>query len=90
MVYAPGARYILVGTKEGYLKIIDTVSSKAVWSELAHEDATIWSIAVRPDGQVYCVALYTLYVPIHLYTYTPMHLYTYAPMHLCTYAPKHL
>ena len=44
-------RYIIVGTKEGYLKILDTVSSKVIWNELAHEGGVVWSLAVRPDGQ---------------------------------------
>eukprot|EP01038_Epipyxis_sp_PR26KG_P009374 gene9374-12630_t len=51
MEFAPGSRYVIVGTKEGVVQIIDTSSGEIVFSNEAHEGCAVWSIAVRPDGK---------------------------------------
>jgi U3 small nucleolar RNA-associated protein 12 len=51
VAFAPGSRYVINGTKDGHVKIIDTTSGNLVVDENAHPDSAVWAIAVRPDGK---------------------------------------
>lgn len=50
VAFAPGERFVLVGTKEGRLQGVDTSTGEMTLDVEAHEGA-VWSIAVRPDGR---------------------------------------
>ncbi|CAM9544508.1 unnamed protein product, partial [Laminaria digitata] len=50
VVFAPGDRHLLVGTKEGNLQLIDLGSGDIVQDYAAHDKA-IWSLDLRPDGK---------------------------------------
>jgi len=50
VAFAPGARYVIVGTKEGHIQIADTSSGELVSDQQEHE-GSVWSLAVRPDGK---------------------------------------
>jgi len=50
IAFAPGDRFLVAGTKEGFVLVMDTASGELVTNMKAH-DASIWSIAVRPDGK---------------------------------------
>ncbi|KTW29262.1 hypothetical protein T552_01217 [Pneumocystis carinii B80] len=43
-------KYVIVGTKEGYLEIFDIPSSTMIERILAHKKS-IWSLKIHPDGQ---------------------------------------
>ncbi|KIK30585.1 hypothetical protein PISMIDRAFT_639068 [Pisolithus microcarpus 441] len=49
--FLPGDRHVAVGTKTGEILIYDLASSTLVDSVKAHK-ATVWSLHVRPGGQV--------------------------------------
>jgi WD40 repeat protein len=51
VAFAPGSRYVINGTKDGHVKIIDTTSGNLIIDENAHPDSAVWAIAVRPDGK---------------------------------------
>ncbi|CAM9221958.1 unnamed protein product [Choristocarpus tenellus] len=48
VVFAPGDRHLLIGTKEGSLQVIDLASGDMIQNYEAHEGA-IWSLDLRPD-----------------------------------------
>jgi len=48
-VFAPGARFVVVGTKDGFIKVVDSASLEVVCEQSA--GGCVWSLAVRPDGQ---------------------------------------
>lgn len=48
-VFAPGARYALVGTKAGTVDIVDVAAAQLARSIAAH-DGAVWSITLQPDG----------------------------------------
>mgnify|MGYP001029232470 CR=1 FL=1 len=50
LIFVPGNRHVLIGTKSGHLELHDIASSTLIHSEAAHEGA-IWSIALCPDGK---------------------------------------
>lgn len=50
IAFVPGDRFLVAGTKEGYVLIMDTASGELVINMSAH-DASIWSLAIRPDGK---------------------------------------
>jgi U3 small nucleolar RNA-associated protein 12 len=50
ITFVPGERFVVVGTKDGELQIIDTQTSILVADVDAHEGA-VWSVSVRPDGK---------------------------------------
>ena len=49
-VFLPGDTHVVIGTREGYLLIVDIASGDIVYTEKAH-DKEIWSIDIkRPSG----------------------------------------
>lgn len=50
IVFAPGNRFIVVGTREGQLQVVDCSSGDLVSSTEAHQGA-LWSLSVHPDGK---------------------------------------
>ncbi len=50
LAFAPGNRYVLVGTREGRLQAVDCSSGDMTLDIEAHEGA-LWSMAVHPDGR---------------------------------------
>ena len=51
LCFAPGGRYVILGSKEGVVQLIDTVSGAVAMSESAHESLPVYALAVRPDGR---------------------------------------
>lgn len=49
LVFAPGGRHILLGTKEGRIQLLDLASDTLLGDYEAHE-ASVTSVRVRPDG----------------------------------------
>ena len=49
-VFAPGARYALVGTKTGGVDFVDVAAAQLSRSLAAHAGA-VWSIALQPNGE---------------------------------------
>lgn len=50
LAFAPGGRFLIVGTKSGTLALVDVASGETVQAvEDAHEGA-VWSVCIRPDG----------------------------------------
>ena len=57
VAFAPGGRYVLTGSKNGMLQIIDSASGDVVYrNEDAHAGHAIWSICIRPDGKGFATA----------------------------------
>ena len=50
LVFAPGGQYVVVGTKEGSLIVVDIVSGSITYTEEEAHKAEIWDLSVRPDG----------------------------------------
>lgn len=51
MAFVTGNRYIIIGTKEGKIQIVDASTGEMVIDQEAHEGA-IWSVALQPpDGK---------------------------------------
>lgn len=50
LAFAPGNRYLIVGTREGRIQAVDSFSGELSVDQEAHEGA-VWSIAVNPDGK---------------------------------------
>ena len=50
LAFAPGDKYVMVGTKAGRLQLFDVSSSDMVEDIEAHE-GSLWSLALRPDGR---------------------------------------
>ncbi|CAM9524371.1 unnamed protein product [Discosporangium mesarthrocarpum] len=50
VVFAPGDRHLMIGTKEGSLQVIDLGSGDMLRDYDAHEGA-VWSLDLRPDGK---------------------------------------
>ena len=49
-VFAPGARYALVGTKAGTVDIVDVAAAQLSRSLTAHS-GSVWGIALQPSGE---------------------------------------
>eukprot|EP00045_Choanoeca_perplexa_P011851 m.127069 g.127069 ORF g.127069 m.127069 type:complete len:887 (+) comp15791_c0_seq6:95-2755(+) len=50
VVFIPGNRHVLVGTKDGYLRLYEIASGELLHEVAAH-DGALWSIALTPDEQ---------------------------------------
>jgi len=50
VIFAPGSRYVVVGTKDGIIQICDTISGEISHSEEAHSGA-VWGLALTPDSK---------------------------------------
>jgi U3 small nucleolar RNA-associated protein 12 len=50
IAFAPGNRFLVVGTREGQLQVVDCSSGDLVSSTEAHQGA-LWSLSVHPDGK---------------------------------------
>eukprot|EP01035_Chromulina_nebulosa_P021761 gene21761-28161_t len=50
VIFAPGSRYVVVGTKDGIIQICDTISGEISHSEEAHSGA-VWGLALIPDSK---------------------------------------
>jgi U3 small nucleolar RNA-associated protein 12 len=56
-VFLPGDTHVVIGTREGYLMIVDIASGEIVYTEKAH-DKEIWSIGIKnptahnPDDRI--------------------------------------
>ena len=48
--FVPGGRYVVVGTREGRVQVVDAASAETVVDVEGHS-GPVWSLAVRPDGQ---------------------------------------
>ncbi len=55
VAFAPGARYVITGTKDGRVQVADSASGAVVVDRLAHTGA-VWSLCVRPDGRGFASA----------------------------------
>ena len=55
VAFAPGARYVITGTKDGHLQVVDSASGEVVVDQAAHTGA-VWSLCVRPDGRGFASA----------------------------------
>eukprot|EP00981_Chlorochromonas_danica_P009071 scaffold2470_cov158-Ochromonas_danica.AAC.11 len=56
LAFAPGGRFLLVGTKAGELLVIDVASGESKQTISDAHEAAIWSIAIRPDGAGFSTA----------------------------------
>lgn len=53
MTFITGNRYILIGTKEGRIQIVDSSIGELVVDQEAHE-GPVWSVALQPpDGKAF-------------------------------------
>eukprot|EP00730_Choanoeca_flexa_P002941 TRINITY_DN11236_c0_g1_i1.p1 TRINITY_DN11236_c0_g1~~TRINITY_DN11236_c0_g1_i1.p1 ORF type:complete len:887 (+),score=245.99 TRINITY_DN11236_c0_g1_i1:1629-4289(+) len=50
VAFVPGNKHLLVGTKDGYLRLYEIASGELLHEQQAH-DGALWSIALTPDEQ---------------------------------------
>ena len=48
--FLPGNAYVIIGSREGKLQLVDFASGDVVYEDQAHNGA-IWSLDIRPDGE---------------------------------------
>ncbi|KAJ1493201.1 WD40-repeat-containing domain protein [Baffinella frigidus] len=53
--FVPGDKYIVVGTKQGQLQLVDVAAAEMVGNFDAHE-GSVWALAMRPDGKGFVTA----------------------------------
>lgn len=53
VVLVPGDKYCLVGTKEGHIALVDTLSGDIVDVQEGAHTAAVWTMALRPDGKTF-------------------------------------
>lgn len=56
LAFAPGGRFLLVGTKSGALEVLDVASGESVQTIADAHAGAIWSICVRPDSTGFSTA----------------------------------
>jgi len=51
VAFAPGGRFAVLCTMDGFVKLVDSASGTVVMSEQAHETRPVYGLAVRSDGK---------------------------------------
>lgn len=51
LCFAPGGRYLVLGTREGRVQLLDAASGDLALDEDPHGGKPVYGLALRPDGK---------------------------------------